>query len=99
MANVRVGWRGLFHKGDVFVWIDLDQTLRSSRGDCDNRVKATLDFLQHVGVLTNDKQVRRVSIGWDHTDGIPCRIAVAATPAGLAGPTEIHVTDPRRIAA
>jgi Holliday junction resolvase RusA-like endonuclease len=99
LASARVSWRGAFHVGDVVVSIDLDQTLRSKRGDCDNRAKAALDFLQYAGVITDDKQVRRVSIGWEDTGGVPCRISLARSVAILDGPATIHVTDPRRAAA
>lgn len=35
----------------------------STRGDADNRCKATLDLLQEAGVVTNDKLCDPISIG------------------------------------
>jgi Holliday junction resolvase RusA-like endonuclease len=46
--------------GKVSIRIDLP---RGVRGDCDNRVKATLDLLQSVGIVENDRQCDPVTIG------------------------------------
>lgn len=36
-----------------------------TRGDIDNLVKPTLDFLQWRGFIANDKNARRVTVVWD----------------------------------
>lgn len=62
-------------KGHFRAYITLDAKRR--RGDCDNRIKGLLDWLQRVELIENDKLCDGVSIDYGHApEG--CRIHLVA---------------------
>lgn len=46
--------------------------------DLDNRQKAVLDWLQRVGILENDNQVRSLTANWGENMPNGCRVTVEA---------------------
>lgn len=53
-----------------------------ANADLDNRSKACLDLLQHVGAIANDRDVMRLEMFW--TEGIPAGVAAEITIAAAA---------------
>lgn len=43
--------------------VSIEVYLKTTAGDADNYAKATLDALQDAGIIANDRQVQRMSIG------------------------------------
>src|SRR5258708_17709085 len=43
---------------------EVEIVIQRCRGDVDNRCKAVLDFLQSRGVVEDDKNCERVTVGW-----------------------------------
>jgi len=88
------GWREAFIDGrDVSVQILLDEELRPRGGDVDNRIKATLDFLQRERIVKNDKQVYRVEAEWVPLTSTPMRVNIE--PRGsVPNQSIVHVRDP-----
>jgi Holliday junction resolvase RusA-like endonuclease len=54
--------------------ITLDRDMHG-RGDIDNRVKALGDFLQHLGIVSNDKNMQRLEVSFGYAP-IGCRVVV-----------------------
>ena len=67
-------YRGQEIIGRVSVSIQLPM---KTRGDADNRVKATLDALQGAGIIVNDSQCDPVSIGRAEVEQTTIHIEVA----------------------
>lgn len=62
---------GLF---EAHIWLDED----AGDGDCDNRVKVCLDWLQSRDVVVNDKNCRRLTVEWAAHERAPrgCRVTL-----------------------
>ena len=63
-------------RGPVNVRIDLVAPDRRRR-DCDNYAKGPLDALVKAGVIEDDSNIRRLSIGWEE-EGPACLVTVTA---------------------
>jgi crossover junction endodeoxyribonuclease RusA len=50
--------------GPFVAEIVLDENERKRGGDCDNRVKAVLDYAQRVEIINNDRLAKKVSVEW-----------------------------------
>lgn len=70
--------------GPVYVTIAMKRPRANS--DIDNRLKAILDFLQHVNAIDNDKNVHGINAFW-----------AVNLPAGVAA--EISITQADALAA
>jgi Holliday junction resolvase RusA-like endonuclease len=65
-------------KGNFTAYIMLDRRKRRN-SDCDNRAKAVLDFMQHVGFVENDKLCDSLTVAWGPVDGCLVEITPAIT--------------------
>jgi Holliday junction resolvase RusA-like endonuclease len=74
------GWRRKTIAGAFHIDIALCPPKGQKRGDIDNRVKAVLDYLQRVEVVTNDKNCHRLLVEWVEQASAPtgCRVTVRA---------------------
>jgi len=71
--------------GPVYVTLAMKRPRANS--DIDNRIKAILDFLQHVAAIDNDKNVHGVNAFW-----------TASLPAGVAAEISIVQADQLEVA-
>ena len=56
-----------------------------NRGDCDNRIKAILDFLHSTGITEDDRYCQKVSAEWGEAPA-GCRVTITAADAGRVDP-------------
>jgi Holliday junction resolvase RusA-like endonuclease len=72
------GWMSRRLTGPFSIDIDLCPPARYPRGDLDNRIKATLDFLQRASVIANDKDCQRLVAQWVGQGRAPegCRVTL-----------------------
>lgn len=56
-------------KGNFTYHITLDERRRKQARDGDNRGKVVLDFLQHAGLIVDDKMADAGSWSWGPVDG------------------------------
>ena len=64
--------------GPFCVTITLDRK-RNGRGDPDNRIKPTLDYLQRAGVVANDKHLERLTLQYGEApEGMRLTVEAAA---------------------
>ena len=70
--------KAVLHPGRNRIEIKLDDR---RQGDCDNRIKPTLDLLVAAGVIEGDQKkfVKGVSIEWADIDG--CQVTIIPTEA------------------
>lgn len=68
--------------GGFVYHILLDETRRAVARDGDNRQKAVLDFLQHVGLIDDDKFANGGSWSWGPTEKDCCVVSVYANKGG-----------------
>ena len=74
------GWTMHRITGPFSIDIDLCCPTKYPRGDLDNRIKATLDYLQRATVIHNDKDCQRLVVQWVSQDRAPhgCRVTLSA---------------------
>lgn len=72
------GWQRMRLSGPFTIEIDLCPPTKYPRGDLDNRIKATLDYLERVNVIVNDRLCLRLTAQWVEQDRAPhgCRVKV-----------------------
>lgn len=63
------GWDTPQIPGQFIALVQLDEKLWSRHadydaGDCDNRIKAPLDWAQHAGLIEDDRMCRRATAEW-----------------------------------
>ena len=70
--------------GPVFVTLAMRRP--RANADLDNRSKAALDLLQHVGAIANDKDVVRLEMFWteDLPAGIAAEVSITESTARVA---------------
>ncbi len=66
-------------KGPVSITLDLYPPTRQ-RMDADNRIKSTLDALQHAGVIEDDSLVQQLTVTKHPSEGKPGRAVVTISP-------------------
>lgn len=64
-----------FIQGQFTATITLDE--RKRKGDADNRIKAPMDQLQRVGIITNDKFCNKITAQWGEADGCTVELVPA----------------------
>jgi Holliday junction resolvase RusA-like endonuclease len=65
------------------VYVTLAMRRPRANSDIDNRIKAILDFLQHIAAIDNDKHVMGVNAFWsaDLPDGVAAEISIVQADA------------------
>lgn len=71
------------HKFTGPVFVTMAMRRPRSNADLDNRCKAALDLLQHVGVISDDKHVMGLNLYWsrDLPDGVAAEITIVQADA------------------
>ena len=59
--------------------VSIEVFLKTHAGDADNYAKATLDALQDAGIIANDRQVQRMTIG-KQKDALRPRTEITVSP-------------------
>jgi Holliday junction resolvase RusA-like endonuclease len=74
------------HKFTGPVYVTIAMKRPRSNADIDNRIKALLDFLQHVTAIANDKDVMGVNAFWtrDLPEGVAAEISIVQADAEAA---------------
>jgi crossover junction endodeoxyribonuclease RusA len=57
--------------------VTVDITVKRSRGDIDNRIKACLDILTKAGCIDDDRYVEEVTARWGDVDGAVVKVEAA----------------------
>lgn len=58
---------------------------KTTRGDCDNRIKACLDLLVRAGILQDDRKAHLASVSASFGDDELCRVSVEPETKPAAG--------------
>lgn len=73
-------WRSVKITGRFTAEIFVCPPKGHQRGDLDNRIKAILDYLQHVGIIVDDKYCMRLTIEWVDPARAPEGMRVVVRP-------------------